>query len=97
MATIINNPRPADERTFVESDSTGWIAATIILLALIAGGIYMWMHYRRGAAVTPTPTPGATINLTLPEGSNGNGNNGSTGGTNSSAGQKTNTNAGASY
>jgi amino acid transporter len=93
MATIINEPRPADQRTFVESDSSGWVVATIILVALIGAAVYIFMHYRRVTTVTPTPTPGATINLTLPD--NGTGGNNGTGGSQQNSGA--NTNAGASY
>ncbi len=66
MATIINNPRP-NETAVVESDSGGWAVAVIILLAVIAVGGYLWVHYHSA----PATAPGTTVNLTLPNAANG--------------------------
>ena len=67
MSTVINNPTPS-ERTIVETDSSGWAVAVIVLLLVFAAGIYAWLHYREAA---PAPQqPGATINVTLPVGDN---------------------------
>ena len=55
MTTVINTPPSTD----TGSNSAGWVVAVIILLAVIAGGAYLWMHHRG--------TSGATnINVTLP-------------------------------
>ncbi len=75
MSTVINNPVP--EKTVVQSDSSGWAIAVIILIAIIAvGGFWYFRYYR--SAPQPEQQSGATINLTLPAGS-----------TNSSAGTQT--------
>lgn len=64
MSTIINTPSP--ER-IVEVDRTdgtaGWAIAVLILLVVIGGGLYTWMHYYRGTAA---PSGGTNINVTLP-------------------------------
>ena len=55
MATIINTP--ASTR---EDSGSGWAVAVIILLVVIAGLLYAYVHYRGGRAVAPT------INVTVP-------------------------------
>jgi hypothetical protein len=72
MATVINNPQPTG-RTVIDrssSDSSGWVAAIIILLALIGFGIYLWMH--RGSGAAAPQSTGASINVTLPGNTGGN-------------------------
>lgn len=65
MSTIINNPTP-NEHTVIESDSSsGWAVAVIILVAVIAGGAYLWMSFDVSGAPAQ-PQSGATINVTLP-------------------------------
>ena len=59
MATIINTPSNTD------SDSgAGWAIAVLILLVVIAGGVYFWMQYR---GTTPATNGGTNINVTLPQ------------------------------
>ena len=65
MSTIINNPTPT-EKTVVETDSSGWGVAVLILLVVIGGGIFWYVKYHRGAAA---PQQGANINITVPAGS----------------------------
>ncbi len=65
MSTIINNPTPQTERTVVTTDSGSWVIV-LVLLAVIAAGVYWWIH--RGAPVsqtTPTPT---VVNVSIPSG-----------------------------
>ncbi len=61
MATIINNPTPS-EPTVVQTDSSGWVVAVVILL-LVAGGTLWYFRHR---AATPQPQPASTVNVTLP-------------------------------
>ena len=69
MTTVINNPQPT-ERTVVESDSSGWIVSVLILIAVILGGIYWWMHYSKAPAVQQQGTrpSSAVINVSVPTG-----------------------------
>jgi hypothetical protein len=60
MSTIINNPTPNERTTTVESDSSGWAVAVIVLLLVIAGIAY-WYYNRQ-----PAPEPGTIINVTVP-------------------------------
>lgn len=64
MPTIINNPQP-NERTVVESDSGGWFVAVIVLILVIAAGLYFWFSYNRAPAQPANPS-NSTINVTVP-------------------------------
>ncbi len=68
MATIVNTPGNPNE-----SSSAGWAVAVIILLVVIAGGIFWYTRHRAAPA-----NPGATIQVNLPTG--GDTNNGGGGG-----------------
>lgn len=57
MSTIINTP-PAAEST---DSGAGWAVAVIVLLAVIAVGLYAWVHYRGAPAAG-----GTTIQLSVP-------------------------------
>ena len=57
--TIVNTPNGNND-----SGSAGWFVAVIILLAVIAGGFYVYRHGAGGTAA-----PGTTnINVTVPAG-----------------------------
>ncbi len=66
MTTIINTPPSEGKKEVVESD-TGWAVAVIILIAIIAAGIYLWFHnYYVPSNESGTPPTGTTINVTVP-------------------------------
>jgi hypothetical protein len=62
MATVINNPTPS-EPTVVQTDSSGWVVAVVILLLAIVAGVIWYFHHRGVAHQTQ---PGPTVNVTLP-------------------------------
>ena len=66
MATIINNTRPNDRVVEVDrsDNSAGWAVAVVILLLVIAGGVWAYARYYRGAA--PAPSGDTNVNVTLP-------------------------------
>jgi len=67
MTTIINDEKPPIEKTtYVDqsSDSSGWAVTVIILLIVIAVGIYAWYKYHR-TVYTP-PNNSTNINVTVP-------------------------------
>lgn len=64
MTTIINTPGNSEST----DSGAGWAVAVIVLLAVIAGGVYFWSHYRYAA---PARTGGANINVTIPQGTSG--------------------------
>ncbi len=64
MATIINNPGSTSDRIVEREDSSGWAVAVIVLVAVIAGGLFFYSRIHRVGA---TPASGGTnINLTVP-------------------------------
>jgi hypothetical protein len=66
MATVINNPNP--DRPVIEverSDSSGWVVAVIVLLAVIVGGFLWWTRYGRAPAA-PVQNDAANIEVTVP-------------------------------
>jgi hypothetical protein len=68
MSTIVNTPNgPTND------SSAGWAVAVIILLVVVAGGIFWYAKYRGAPA-----NPGATIQVNLPTGGDNSG--GGTGG-----------------
>ncbi len=60
MTTVINTP-PANNDS--GDSSAGWAVAVILLLALIAGGVYLWANYYKA----PTKQAETNINITIPE------------------------------
>ena len=56
--TIVNTPGPSNN----DSGSAGWFVAIIILLAVIAGGFYV---YRNGIGRAPAPDT-TNINVSIP-------------------------------
>ncbi len=56
--TIVNTPGPSNN----DGSSAGWFVAVIILLAVIAGGVYV---YRNGIGRAPAPDT-TNINVTVP-------------------------------
>ena len=64
MTTVINNQEPRGERVAVvdRTDSSGWIVAVIILLAIIGGVAFLWSRYSHNVDVMP----GSTINVSVP-------------------------------
>ena len=85
MATIVNNPSGApsmSDRTYIErtsdGDSAGWAIAVILLLAIIALGVFFWV--RAHNAYAPASAAPSTINVTVPGTNSGSpGNSGSAG------------------
>jgi len=55
MATIINNPVDTGEQ------STGWAVAVVVLLIVIAGGVYWYMHHYGYSAPVAQPSGGTTL------------------------------------
>jgi hypothetical protein len=55
--TIVNTPAPSND-----SGAAGWMVAIIILLAVLAGGFYV---YRYGIGRAPAPDT-TNINVTVP-------------------------------
>ncbi len=83
MATVIERERPVERSSYIERDSgSGWAVAAVILIAVLAVGAFMWARYYQAPAATQTQTPGANINVTLPQagGSSDNGTGGNTSG-----------------
>lgn len=69
--TIVNTPAPRDDG----GGAAGWFVAVIVLLGVIAGGIYV---YRNGIGRAPAPDT-TNINVTVPnplDGGNAGGNAG---------------------
>ena len=52
---------------------TGWVVAVLVLIVVIIGGVYMWMHYRHPAAAPAPQSDSTNINVTLPGGTNNTG------------------------
>ena len=59
-----------------DSGSAGWAVAVIVLLVVVAGGIFWYMRYHRGAAAAP----GANIQVNLPTPTSGGNSGGSASG-----------------
>lgn len=55
--TIVNTPAPQSD------SSAGWVVAIIILLAVIAGGVYAYRAGMFGSRAAPDTT---NINVTIP-------------------------------
>ncbi len=69
MATIVNNPGPDRivEREQYSDGNGGWAVAVIILIAVIAVGVYFLTRSPGNTAPqTPSSTSGPNINVTLP-------------------------------
>lgn len=67
MATIVNTPGGDNS-----DSSAGWAVAVIILLVVIAGIAFWYMRSQRA----PAASPGATIQVNLPQGGDSGGGNG---------------------
>lgn len=66
MATVIDNPNEVRTERIVERDSSaGWAIAVLILLVVIAAGIFYWARYRTPAPAQPAPQ-GASVQVNLP-------------------------------
>lgn len=65
MATIINNREPSDH-TVVQTDSSGWIFAILLLLLLIGGAAYSTLRHRVPTTIVQQAPQPASINVTLP-------------------------------
>ena len=81
MADTLNREidRDRTERTYVErgdDSSAGWAVAVIVLIAVIAVGIFFWMRARSLVSTPAAPNTGTSINVTVPTPStNGSSNN----------------------
>jgi hypothetical protein len=78
MATVVNNPPSGSlsDRTYIEratdGDTAGWAIAIILLLVVVALGLFFWVRSNNGA-IAPATTGGApttNINVTSPSANN---------------------------
>lgn len=84
MATVIERERTTDRPAYVDrgDSGAGWAVALVLIVAVLAVGLFVWARYRGVSPATPN-TGGSNINVTVPGTSGGasGGASGSAGGT----------------